>query len=117
MQITPRDSLTIKAINLSRINKRILAIFLDMSVCLFTTWIAISLRLNELVVVNWQYSIPALVSICIAIPVFFLFGFYKVIYRYVNHDMLQVLTKAIAVYTIIYSIIFWLRIIFITLLY
>ena len=106
MQINLKEPLTIKAINLSRVTKISIAIFLDIIICLFSTWVALSLRLGELIILNWEYAIPALVSVGIAIPIFFLFGLYKVIYRYVSNDTLQFLTKAITIYTLFYSIIF-----------
>ncbi len=98
--------LTEKAINLSRITKKSIAIFLDTIICIFSTWVALSLRLGELVLVNWEFIFHALLSVIIAIPVFFSWGLYKVIFRYVNGDTLQVLTKAITVYTILHIIIF-----------
>lgn len=106
MNNIPKKKMTLKALKLSRFSKRILAMSLDTILCMLSTWIALSFRFNQLVLINWDYAICALTSISIAIPVLFLFGFYKVIYRYVNNDLIEVLTKAIAVYTIIFSVIF-----------
>ena len=101
-----KKKLTIKALKLSRLSKRILAMSLDTVLCIFSTWIALSFRLDQWVSINLDYVICALTSIGIAIPVLFLFGFYKVIYRYANSDLIEVLTKSIALYAIIFSIIF-----------
>lgn len=98
--------LTQKAINLSRGNKISVAIFLDTVICIIATWIALSIRLGELTTINWQFAIPTLVSIFIAIPIFFSWGVYRTIFRYVNSDMLQNITKATIVYALLYSIVF-----------
>ena len=98
-------SLTQKALNISRILKRLLAIILDCIFCIFATWMALSLRLDNLIIFDLHYFIPALISITIAIPVFFFLGFYKVIFRYETGDTLKILAKAIILYALIYSII------------
>ena len=103
MQITFIQVFTLKIINLSRSTKKFIAIILDMVLCLLATWIALSIRLGEMVDVNWEFSKAGLLSVVIAIPLFFLWGNYKVIFRYINSDILPVLTKAVSVYTIIYS--------------
>ena len=97
--------LTIKALKLSRVYKRILAMSLDIIICISSTWIALSFRLNQLIAVNLEYTWAALLSVIVAIPIFLMFGFYQVIHRYINNDIVKVLIKAIALYTIIYSMI------------
>jgi FlaA1/EpsC-like NDP-sugar epimerase len=98
--------LTQKAINLSRGNKISVAIFLDIVICIIATWIALSISLGELTTINWQFAIPTLVSIFIAIPIFLSWGVYRTIFRYVNSDMLQNITKATIAYALLYSIVF-----------
>lgn len=99
-------NLTKRSIKLSRFTKKSIAMFLDVIICAFATWIAFSLRLGEFVDINIQFILISMLSILIALPVFFFWGLYKVIFRYINGDTFQVLTKAIIVYTIIHSIIF-----------
>ena len=106
MNLTINQFIIQKALRLPRIAKRVIAILLDSIICILATWVALSVRFGELIIFNWQYAIPALVSISIAIPVFFIFGFYKVIYRYITGDIVVVMLKAITIYTLIYSIIF-----------
>ena len=98
--------LTQKAIDLSRTKKIAIAIFLDTVICLIATWIALSLRLGELLIISWQFVIPTLISVCIAIPIFFSWGVYRTIFRYVNGDILQNIAKAVIVYTLLYSLVF-----------
>ena len=95
-----------KALNLSRVTKRVIAILLDSFLCVCATWMALSLRLDEFIIFNWEYIIPVLFSIGIVIPVFIWSGFYKVIFRYETGNTIQILAKGISIYTLIYSIIF-----------
>ena len=101
-----KQNLTRKTLALSRPKKILIAIFLDILLCAFATWLALSIVNGEWIVINIQFATLTLVSIGIAIPVFFSRGLYKVIFRYVNGDTLQVLTKAIIIYTVIFTIIF-----------
>ncbi len=91
------------ATRLPRKLKICLAVLLDIFLCAFGTWTAFSLRFWELVQFNWELAIASLISMSIAISLFFSWGFYKLIFRYVNTHTLHVLTKAIVFYTIIYG--------------
>lgn len=85
--------------------KRILAMSLDIIICISSTWIALSFRLNKVIAINLEYIWAALLSVGVVIPIFLIFGFYKVIHRHINNEIVKVLIKAIALYTIIYSMI------------
>ena len=56
------STLTHHAINLPRPLKRALAVFLDIILCIFATWIALCLLLEEFVIVNLQLAIPTFMS-------------------------------------------------------
>ena len=99
-------NLTIKALSLSRHQKIIIAILLDSLICLFSTFIALTFRSGDLVYFEFQFLFPAIISIVIAIPVFFLLGLYRVIFRYISDDTVLILAKPVTFYTIIYSFIF-----------
>lgn len=98
--------LTRRAIDLPRVIKRALAVFMDTCLCICATWIALSLRLEELVLFNWKLMVPALVAVGIAIPVFISWGLYRAVFRYSGSQAISILAKAIAVFTLIYAIIF-----------
>jgi len=98
--------LTRQALNLPRVAKRTLAIFLDTLLCILATWIALSLSMEEFIVFNWQYAIPTLMAISIAIPVFVLWNLYRAIFRYSSGRVIRVLAKAITIYAIIYALVF-----------
>ena len=98
--------ITIKALNLSRFTKRFLAIFLDIIFCILSNLVVLHIILDPIEILNWQFVVPTLISICIAIPIFLYVGIYRVIYRYVNDDTLKVLTKSIIIYTLLFFLIF-----------
>lgn len=96
---------THQALRLPRNFKRALAISLDSLICILATWIALSLRLEELVVLDTKYMFSTIISICVAIPIFISWGLYKEIFRYSSSEAIKVLAKAIATYAIIYFLI------------
>lgn len=75
-----------------------------MSICIFATWIALSFRYGEFVYPHYYIGFPVLISVCIAIPIFYYMGIYKVIFRYVHADQINIFAKAIILYTLIYSL-------------
>jgi len=94
------------ALKLPRYVKRSLAICLDSILCFMATWIALSLRLEEFVIINWQFAVPAFIAVGIAIPIFYSLGLYNTIFRYSSTDAIRVLIKAVAIYGLLYSFIF-----------
>ena len=57
------------ALNLSRPVKWTLVIFLDMIICIFAFWLALSLRLEKLASLDLHHSVPILLAIGIIIPI------------------------------------------------
>ena len=70
--------------SLHRYAKRAIVIITDISLCILCTWLAFTLRLEELILLKDFNFYPALLSIIVAIPIFFLFGLYRTIYRYTD---------------------------------
>ena len=69
-------------INLPRYTKRIIAILIDLGLCIFCTWFAFFLRLEEFVKINEVTTLAVEISILLAIPIFWLMGLYKTIFRF-----------------------------------
>ncbi len=69
-------------IKLPRYAKRTLVIIIDVGLCIFCTWFAFYLRLEEFVKINELTTLAVEISILIAIPIFWLMGLYKTIFRY-----------------------------------
>ena len=69
-------------INLPRFAKRIIAIIIDIGLCILCTWLAFYLRLEKFIVINDVTILAVLVSIFLAIPILWLTGLYKTMFRF-----------------------------------
>ena len=86
---------------LPRYIKRIVAIILDISLCIFCTWLAFYLRLEEFVKISITI-LPLLFSISLAIPIFWLFGLYRAIFRFAGLSIFFSTAIAIFIYGLLY---------------
>jgi FlaA1/EpsC-like NDP-sugar epimerase len=95
--------------------KRLVALALDLVLCVLTTWLAFYLRLGVWVNVWGEQLTPDLLArpgiatiaaIVIALPIFIFFGLYRAIFRYSGWPALLLIAKAIGLYGIIYIAIF-----------
>ena len=94
-------------INLPRPAKRAVALAFDALLCLATVAIAYYLRLGEW---TWPYRtqwLSYLAAILIALPLFVRFGLYRAIFRYAGWGALAAVVKACALYTTIFSVLFF----------
>jgi FlaA1/EpsC-like NDP-sugar epimerase len=95
-----------------RLAKRFIVIMLDMSLCIFTVWIAFYLRLGEFVKFTgqsvWADGLvwTSLASIGFAIPIFIASGLYRAIFRYSGWPALLAVAQAIGIYSLIYITLF-----------
>ena len=92
---------------LSRFNKKLIIIFFELNICVISF-------LFSLIIINKSFNIPLtydfiLISILSLsfFPIFFIFGFYSVVFRYLDFFFLIKVVAAIILYTIIYSLIFY----------
>ena len=67
---------------LPRYSKRAIAIITDIGLCSLCTWLAFIIRLEEIILFKDFNFYTALISIMMAIPIFWLFGLYRTIFRY-----------------------------------
>lgn len=89
------------ALSWPRFAKRALVIGLDVVLALFATWAAYSIRLEAL---HWPLDAqwwPYLLAPLLSIPIFFSFGLYRAIFRYVGLDSLMSTGRAVAVYGLV----------------
>ena len=84
-------------VNLPRYAKRIIAIIIDIGFCTLCTWLAFYLRLEQFIKITNITILPILISIFIAIPIFWLLGLYKTMFRFAGSSI--ILTVVIAVFT------------------
>jgi len=89
-------------INLPRYTKRIIAILIDVGLCIFCTWLAFFLRLEEFVKINNVTTLAVEISILLAIPIFWLMGLYKTIFRFQGSSIIFTLSVAASVYALLY---------------
>jgi len=89
-------------INLPRYTKRIIAILIDVGLCIFCTWLAFYLRLEEFVKINDVTTLAVEISILIAIPIFWLMGLYKTIFRFQGSSIILTVLIATSVYGLLY---------------
>jgi FlaA1/EpsC-like NDP-sugar epimerase len=89
-------------INLPRYTKRIIAILIDVGMCIFCTWLAFYLRLEEFVKINDVTTLAVEISILLVIPIFWLMGLYKTIFRFQGSSIIFTVFVATFVYALLY---------------
>ena len=93
-------------LNLPRSVKMLIAGIVDATLCLLTVWLAYYLRLGVFVELSEQALLAVIVSISFALPIFFLCGLYKAIFRYSGWPTLLSVLKAILLYGLLYVLVF-----------
>lgn len=86
--------------------KRLLVLVIDTSLCFLTVWLALYLRLGELVALSGPSLWAAVASVLLALPIFVIFGLYRAIFRYAGWLALMTVAKASVIYGAIYAVIF-----------
>ena len=95
-----------RTLALPRVAKRLVALGVDVSLCVLTVWLAFYLRLGEWVPMRgheqWQPMNAALLSVAVALPIFITQGFYRAIFRYSGWPALMAVTKAMLMYGVVF---------------
>jgi FlaA1/EpsC-like NDP-sugar epimerase len=95
-----------RTLALPRVAKRLVAMGVDVSLCVLTVWLAFYLRLGEWVPIRghetWQPMNAALLSVAVALPIFITQGFYRAIFRYSGWPALMTVTKAMLMYGVVF---------------
>lgn len=98
--------LTEPLLALPRSVKRLIVVTLDVILCIFATWLAFFLRLDESVrlygEVFWRADWASLISIALALPVFITHGFYRVIFRHASLVAIHLVARAFVLYAVAY---------------
>ena len=89
-------------INLPRFAKRAITIIVDLGLCILCTWLAFYLRFEQFIKINDVTIVAVLISIIIAIPIFWLHGLYRAILRFGGISIVFTVSVAVLVYGIIY---------------
>lgn len=106
MPITFAEKLSKRLLELPRVQKRAIAVFVDIVLCLFTVALAYRLRLDAWIIPTGNQWLSYLVAVLVAIPIFVKFGLYRAIFRYVGWYALSAVTLACLLYGAIFCLIF-----------
>ncbi len=93
-------------LNLSRMNKRVIAVICDAVVCLATVSFAYFLRLDSWVFPSGPQWLSYVGALLFSLPLFVNFGLYRAIFRYAGWGALMAVARACAIYGLIYSTVF-----------
>ena len=93
-------------LNLPRFAKQIVAIIVDFSLCVLCTWFAFYLRLDQFISIQGAALTAVMVSVALAIPIFWLFGFYRTIFRYSGLSIIFSVSFALLIYGFLYFSVF-----------
>ena len=92
-------------LSIDRYAKRLIAMVNDLALCILCTWLAFFLRLEEFILFkDFNFSI-AIISAIIAIPIFWLFGLYRTIFRYTGLSIIFTILASVSVYGLFYFLI------------
>jgi len=89
-------------IDLPRYTKRIIAIIIDIGVCILCTWLAFYLRLEKFIQINDVTTLAVEISVLLAIPIFWLMGLYKTVFRFQGSSIIFTVFIATFTYALIY---------------
>jgi len=92
-------------ISLPRYSKQAIAVISDTVLCAICTWLAFVIRLEEVILFRDFNYFSVLVSIIIALPIFWLFGLYRTIFRYAGLSMVFTVFSSVFLYGFIYFLI------------
>ena len=93
---------SINIFNLSRYSKRVIAIITDMGLCILCTWLAFYLRLEQFIKINDFTILAVLISITLAIPIFWLLNLYKTMFRFAGPSIVITVAVATFIYGLLY---------------
>jgi|UPI0003FCEAD4 FlaA1/EpsC-like NDP-sugar epimerase len=93
-------------LSLPRYAKQILAVIVDLNLCILCTWLAFYLRLDQFVLIKGPILIAAVVSVGLALPVFWLLGLYRTIFRYSGLSIMFSVSIALLTYGFLYFSVF-----------
>lgn len=102
----PLFTLAVPILALPRAAKRLVALSVDLALCVLTVWLAYYLRLGEFVALAGSMLWAAVASIGIALPIFIVSGLYRAIFRYSGWPALLAVARAIGIYGLLYASIF-----------
>jgi len=101
-----KTNITGSVLSLPRFAKQMIAILCDLSLCFICVVAAFYLRLDQLIPLKGPVLMAIWVSMLIALPVFWLTGLYRTIFRYSGLSIMFSVSVATMVYGLLYFCIF-----------
>ncbi len=92
-------------LSLPRYSKRAIAIITDAGLCIVCTWLAFIIKLEEVILFKDFNFYSALISIMMAIPIFWLFGLYRTIFRFAGLSIIFTVLASTFVYGLLYFLV------------
>ncbi|MEY3382089.1 MAG: Polysaccharide biosynthesis protein CapD type [Pseudomonadota bacterium] len=108
----PLSELAVPVLALPRAAKRVVALAVDLSLCLLSVWLAYYLRMGEFISLTgdseWAHgaALAGAVSVGMALPIFVVLGFYRAIFRYSGWPALLTVAQAVGIYGLLYASLF-----------
>ena len=99
------DKFIKKLLNLPRYVKRIIVIFADFNLCFLSTWFAFYLRLEDFNLFTYVPLNASLFSVLLALPVFWILGVYRVIFRFAGSSIIFTVFVATFAYSLLYFVV------------
>ena len=92
-------------LSLPRYSKRAIAIITDLGLCFICTWIAFIIRLEEIIFFKDFNYYSAFISIIMLIPILWLFGSYRTIFRFAGLSIIFNVSISILIYGFLYFLV------------
>jgi FlaA1/EpsC-like NDP-sugar epimerase len=93
-------------LTLPRFAKKSIAIIVDLNLCVLCTWFAFYLRLDAFISIKGASLTAAMVSVALALPIFWLFGLYRTIFRHSGLSIMFSVSIVLLVYGLLYFSVF-----------
>tara|TARA_Y100000589_G_C27190419_1_gene644561 strand:- start:2515 stop:4455 length:1941 start_codon:yes stop_codon:yes gene_type:complete len=97
------DYLRLFLLDLPKSLKIIISVLVDSFLCFLTVWISFYLRLGHFAPFN-EFVLTSYISIIFAIPIFYVNGLYRTIFRYSGWPAMLTVSKSIFIYGFVFSI-------------
>ncbi|RJP71759.1 MAG: polysaccharide biosynthesis protein [Comamonadaceae bacterium] len=93
-------------LHMPRVAKRLLAVAVDIALCVLTVWLALCLRLEHWVQLAPAHWWAVMGSVLMALPLFIRFGLYRAIFRYAGWNAMVSLAQAMGLYALFFATVF-----------
>jgi FlaA1/EpsC-like NDP-sugar epimerase len=101
-----KHQLKVSVLDLPRSAKQMIAMISDMSLCIICAVAAYYLRLDQFVPLKGPVVTAAWVAVVLAIPIFWLSGLYRTIFRYSGSSIIFSVAIAVIIYSLLYFCVF-----------